>query len=136
MGLMDHVTLNFNNSMSMAAVFLAIKNAFDITWHPGLLHQLSKLEFSASLILSSSFLSQRKCRVSAGGKMSMPREMQAGVPQGSVLSPTLYSMYINDTPETPGLYLTLFADDTCMYAADCREGWLCSQKAAACSEFS
>jgi hypothetical protein len=35
--LKDHVTLNFNNSMSVAAVFLAIKNAFDITWHPGLL---------------------------------------------------------------------------------------------------
>jgi hypothetical protein len=133
---MDHVTLNFNNSMSMAAVFLAIKNAFDITWHPGLLYKLSKLEFLASLIkLSSCFLLQRKCRVLAGGKMSMPREMQAGVPQVSVLSPALYSMYINDTPETPGLYLTLFADDTCIYAVDCKEGWLCSQKAAAQSEF-
>jgi hypothetical protein len=79
----------------MAAIFLAIENAFDITWHPGLLHILSKFELLGSLIkLSSSFLSQRKCRVSVGGQMSMPREMQAGVPEGSVLSPTLYSIYI------------------------------------------
>jgi hypothetical protein len=57
----DHVTLNFNNTMSTAAVFLDIEKAFDIIWHTGLLYILSKLEFAASLIkLISSFLSQRK----------------------------------------------------------------------------
>jgi hypothetical protein len=81
--------------MSTAAVFLDIEKAFDTTWHPGLLYKLSKLEFSAQIIkLISSFLSNRKFRVSVEGEMSMPREMQAGVPQGSVLSPTLYSIYI------------------------------------------
>jgi hypothetical protein len=56
--------------------------------------------------------------VSVVGEMSTPREMQAGVPQGSVLSPTLYNIYVNDHPQTPGIYLTLFADDTCLYATD------------------
>jgi hypothetical protein len=49
MRITDHVTLNFNN-MSMAAVFLDIKKAFDTTWHIGLLYKLSKKDFSASLI--------------------------------------------------------------------------------------
>jgi hypothetical protein len=50
MRLADHVTLHFNNNMSTAAVFLDIEKAFDITWQPGLLYKLSKLQFSTSLI--------------------------------------------------------------------------------------
>jgi hypothetical protein len=96
MRLADHVTLNFNSNMSTAAVFLDIEKAFDTTWHPGLLYKLAKLQFSTSIIkLISSFLSQRKFRVSVEGELSTPRYMQAGVPQGSVVSPTLYNLYIN-----------------------------------------
>jgi hypothetical protein len=76
--LTDHVTLNFNNNMSMAAVFLDIEKIFDTTRHSGLLYKLSKLEYSTSLIkLISSFLSQRKF-VSVEGEMSTPREIQQG----------------------------------------------------------
>jgi hypothetical protein len=99
MRLTDHVTLNFNNKMSTTAVFLDIENAFDNTWHSGLLYNLSKLEFSTSVIkLIGSFLSQRKCRVSVEGEMSNPGVMQAGVPPGSVLSPTFFNMYTNNAP--------------------------------------
>jgi hypothetical protein len=52
------------------------------------------------------FLSQRKFRVSVNAK---------GYTSRGVLSPTLYSPYINDTPQTPGVYLGLFADGTCIY---------------------
>jgi hypothetical protein len=120
--LADH----FNNNMSTAAVFLDIKKAFDTSWQPGLQYKLSKLQFSTSLIkLISSRLSQRKFRVSVEGEMSTPRYMQAGVPQGSDLSPTLYSLYINDPPpQTSGVNLALFADDTCPYATDRKEGYV------------
>jgi hypothetical protein len=47
---MEHVTLNFNNNISMGAVFLDSEKAFDTTWHHSLLYKLSKLEFSSSLI--------------------------------------------------------------------------------------
>jgi retron-type reverse transcriptase len=125
MRLTDHMTLNFNNKMSMPVVFLDIEKAFDTTWHSGLLYKMSKFEFSTHLIqLISSFLSERKFRVSVEGKMSTPREMQAGVPQGSVLSPTLYNIYVNDPPQTRGVHLALFADDACLYATDCKEDFI------------
>jgi hypothetical protein len=50
--------------------------------------------------------------------------MKAEVPQGSVLSPTLFNMYINDTPQTIGVHLALFADDTCLYATERKEGYV------------
>jgi hypothetical protein len=63
MRLTDHVTLNFNNKISTAAVFLDIEKAFDTTWHPGLLYRLSTSKFSTRLIrLISAFLSRRKRR--------------------------------------------------------------------------
>jgi hypothetical protein len=69
--LTDHVTLNFN--MSMALVFLDIENPFDTTWHLGFLYKLSKLKCLISVIkLISSFLSQRKFKVSVESEMYMP----------------------------------------------------------------
>jgi hypothetical protein len=122
--LTDHVTLNFNNKMSTAAVFLDIENAFDITCHSGLLYKLSKFEFSTRLFqLVSSFLSEWKSKVSVEGEISTPREMQAGVPQRSILSPTLYNIYVNDPPHTQIVHLALFADDTCLYATDRKKGF-------------
>jgi hypothetical protein len=70
--------------------------------------------------LPLSFL--RKFRVSVEGATT--KDIEARVPQGSVLSPTLYSLYINDTPQTPGVYLGLFADDTCIYTTDRKEGYV------------
>jgi len=74
MRLADHVTFNFKNNMSTVAVFLDIEKAFDTTWHPGLLFNLSKFQFSANLIkLISSFLSNRNFRVTVEGELSTPR---------------------------------------------------------------
>jgi hypothetical protein len=68
--------------------------------------------------------SHRKFRVSVEGEMSTPREMQEGVPQGSVLSPTLSNLYVNDAPQTHGVHLALFAEDTFLYATDRKEGFV------------
>jgi hypothetical protein len=111
--------------MSTAAVFLDIEKAFDSSWLTGLLYTLSKLDFPFRLIkLISIFLSNRQFWVSLGGVMPTPKMIQAEVPQGSVLSSTLYNMYINDTSQTIGLNLALFADDTCLYATDRNEGYV------------
>jgi hypothetical protein len=92
----------------MVSVFLVTEKSLNKTWHLGLLYTLSELKLSMSLIrLISSFLSQRKFRVSVEGEeMSMPRDIQAGLPQGSTLSThcTIYIfvyiyIYINVTPQ-------------------------------------
>jgi hypothetical protein len=89
-----HITLTFNNNMSTAAVFLDNEKAFDKTWHLYLLYKLSELKFSTSLIkLINSFLSQRKFRPSVEGELSTPRDIKGGVPQGSVLSHIVQSIY-------------------------------------------
>jgi hypothetical protein len=123
--LTDRVTFHFNNKMSTAAVFVDIEKAFDTTWHSGLPYKLSKLKYSTSFIkLIGYFLSQRKFGVSVEGEMSTPRVMQEGVPQGLVLSPTLFNVYINDAPQTRGVHIAHFADDTCLYATYRKEGFL------------
>jgi hypothetical protein len=89
MRLADHVTLNFNNNISTAAAFLDIEKAFDTTWHPGLLLSYINCNFRPiSLRLSARFF-RIENSVSVEGEFSPPRYMQAGVPQGSVLSPIL-----------------------------------------------
>jgi hypothetical protein len=112
--LTDYITLNFNN-MSTAAVFLDAEKACDTTWHPDLLYKISKFQLPANFTNPiNSYLSKRKFRVAIEGELATPRKIQAGVPQGSVLAPTIrvYSLYINDTPRTPGVHLALFAGDT------------------------
>jgi hypothetical protein len=122
MRLTDLVSLNFNNNMFTAAVFLDIEKATGTTWHPGLLYKLTELQFPISLIkLIASFLTNRKCKVSVEGELSSPRKVAAGVPQDSVLAPVLYSLYINDAPAAYGIHLVLFAADTCVYATEKHE---------------
>jgi hypothetical protein len=122
MRLVDHVALNFNSNMSTAAVFFNIKKAFDITWHHGLFYKLPKLEFLTNVImLINLFPLQIKFRASAVGK---GQGMQVGVAQCSVLSPTLYNVYINDTPQLLGVHLTLFAEDNCLYVTNHKEGYV------------
>jgi hypothetical protein len=79
MRLADHITLNFGNDMSMAAVFLGIKKALGTTWHCGLPYKLSELEFLTSLIkLIASLLTDRKFKALVNDGFSVPREVAAG----------------------------------------------------------
>jgi len=93
--------------------------------------QTIKLLFSSRLIrLISSFLSNRKFKVMVEGELSSPQDKQAEVLQSSVLAPTLYgvySLYIYYTPQTPGVYLALFADDTYMYNVYIQQGYVLRQ---------
>jgi hypothetical protein len=119
---MDHMTLNFNNYVSLVVIFLDDERTFDITWNPDLLCKLYELPFSSSLIkLISSFLSNRKFRPMVESKLVTSQNIQAGVLQDSVPSPTLCSLYIYDTPQSPEAYLAFYADDKCLYSTNHKE---------------
>jgi hypothetical protein len=55
--------------------------------------------------------------------MSTRRHMEVGMPQGSVLSPTLYNLYINDAPQAIDVHLAVFTGDTSLYATQRKEGY-------------
>jgi hypothetical protein len=86
------------------------------------IYKLSEMQFLISLNkLIASFLTKRQFKVSVECVLSSPKKIMAGVLQGSVLAPVLYSLYMNDAPEAPGVLLALFADDTCIYATEKHE---------------
>ena len=61
------------------------------------------------------FLSGREQVVRVNGELSLPRPVISGIPQGSVLGPLLFVIYINDLPDVVSSNVLLFADDTKLF---------------------
>ena len=98
-------------------VFFDISKAFDKVWHRGLISKLKKTGLSNLLIKwFKDYLSNRVQRVVIKGDTSVWEEINCGVPQGSVLGPLLFLIYINDLIDViKNCSVNLFADDTCIY---------------------
>ena len=90
-----------------------ISTGFDRIWHAGLLHKLKSYGILGQTFgLIFSFLSNRQLRVILDGKSSQEYPANAGVPQGSILGPTHFLLYINDLPENVICHIAIYADDT------------------------
>jgi hypothetical protein len=85
-------------------------------WHEGLVYKLNCLKFPNYLIkLIQSFLDGRKAFVEVENQFSFEYSIPAGVPQGSLLSPFLFNIYINDIPHPKNCHLAIYADDTAIF---------------------
>ena len=113
----DRIAKAFNRSGDTRAVALAISKAFHRVWHAGFLHKLSSYGNLGQICgLISSFLSSRQLRVVLDKKPSQKYPVNAGIPQGSILGPTLFSLCINDLPDGFICNIVIFADDTILYS--------------------
>jgi hypothetical protein len=93
-------------------IFCDISKAFDRVWHTGLLYELREIGIDGNLLSwVTDYLDDRKQKVVSSGWEGI----DAGVPQGSVLRPFLFPIYINDIVDDLNCNIKLFADDTSLY---------------------
>jgi Reverse transcriptase (RNA-dependent DNA polymerase) len=113
--LTEQITKGFNTNKATGIVFLDIAQAFDRVWHDGLIYKLMDYDFPPYLIkLVKSYLKDRTFEVHHNNSISTTRVIEAGVPQGSIIGPTLFNLYINDLPKTQNVQTALYADDTAL----------------------
>lgn len=108
----DVIEKSLENKKVCSAVFLDVAEAFDRVWHKGLLHKLKSILPRQFYKLLKSYLTNRHFRVKSEDSYSDLMLIKAGVPQGSVLGPILYLLYMHDVPTSSTSTTATFADDT------------------------
>lgn len=111
-----HLHAILDRSSFADCIFLDFSKAFDKVPHNLLMHKLRHLNIDPQLLIwLESFLSCRSQYVSANNSDSPSRPVYSGVPQGSVLGPLLFLIYINDLPSCVSSNIHLFADDCVIF---------------------
>ena len=109
---------SFTKKQHLIAAFLDLSNAFDITWRYDILRTLHNWGIRGNLpIFIKNFLSERSFRVRLGHYESNKHVLENGIPQGSVLSPTLFLIAINSIKQfiPRSICYRLYADDLVIY---------------------
>ena len=111
-----NIISNMDRGRDVRFVFCDVSKAFDKVWHKGLLFKLKLTGVNKQLISwIESYLSDRQQKVVSEGFSSTLKGIKAGVPQGSVLDPFLFLVYINDIVNDINNDIRLFADDTSLF---------------------
>jgi retron-type reverse transcriptase len=109
-------SFGFNRNKSTGIALLDLKKAFDSVWHDDLLHKLLMFNYPVYLIkLIQSYLQDRFAFVSVNSMSSALFRMCSGVPQGSLIAPHLFNVFINDISIPEKGHSSMFADDSAFY---------------------
>ena len=113
---LDDWTKAIDNGLPVDNLYLDLQKAFDSMPHKRLILKLDRLGITGNLLKwIKNFLSERKQRVIVNGISSDWTDEISGVPQGLVLDPILFILYVNDLPDNVTSYCKIFADDTKVY---------------------
>uniref|UniRef100_A0A2M4CXW8 Putative reverse transcriptase n=1 Tax=Anopheles darlingi TaxID=43151 RepID=A0A2M4CXW8_ANODA len=113
--LVDKLRKERSKKRSTGLVLLDNEKAFDSIWHQGLIYKLITRNIPAPLIkVLKSFLTDRQNIVQINNVQAAPYNPVAGVPQGSVLSPLLFNIFISDIPRLKNCDQYLYADDVAL----------------------
>ena len=121
MHFLNHCTSSANkqNSEYTLAVFCDLSKAFDVINHRILLHKLNNCGIRGIVnTWFEHYLFEKTQFVEFGGERSSTQNIQCGVPQGSILGPLLYLIYVNDICNSCNSNILSFADDTTVYVSD------------------
>ena len=111
--LYHQICKSLDNKEKYCMIFCDVSKAFDRVWHKGLILKLEMYAIRGKLLQwISSNITHRNQQVFVNGAKSKPRYLTAGVPQGSVLGPFLFVVYVNDIADKLDCITRLFADDT------------------------
>lgn len=113
----EKIRKSLEEKLYCSSAFLDIQQAFDKVWHKGLLYKLKAALPHQYYCLLKSYLADRIFQVKEGDSLSRFCDISAGVPQGSVLGPLLYTIYTADLPEVNDVTTATFADDTAILAS-------------------
>ena len=112
---LDHIGSLLDSGSQVGTIYLDMSKAFDKVSHRGLVHKLIQAGFGGNLLnWFFSYLSSRRQRVTVLGATSGDLPVTSGVPQGSILGPALFLLYVNDLPEviSSSSRVLMIADDT------------------------
>lgn len=105
---------NINNTTTLAT--LDMEKAYDTVWRRALIYKMTEMDINPTITkIVDSFLNNRRFAVNIKNTRSETKDITEGLPQGSVLSPTLFNIFLNDIPKRQDTNLAVFADDIAIY---------------------